>query len=190
MIGICKIPMSNVCNSQNSEFQCLEKPKLENSNVWNSQNSQFQCLEPPKFRIPMFGNAKIQNSIVWRSQIHNSNVWKRKSPEFQCFAEPKFRIPMFGKAKLHMRSSILTECLPPYIIEWIVVSFHIEEHNRNNRVAQSCSLSNFSPEKRSDHLTTRETAYYILFSAKNRYINKTHTCVHKVELKTLCINFV
>ena len=30
--------------------------------------------------------------------------------------------------------------------------------------------------KRSDHLATRETAYYILFSAKTRiYINKTHT---------------
>ena len=30
--------------------------------------------------------------------------------------------------------------------------------------------------KRSDHLAMRETAYYILFSAKTRiYINKTHT---------------
>ena len=30
--------------------------------------------------------------------------------------------------------------------------------------------------KRSDHLATRETAYYILFGAKTRiYINKTHT---------------
>ena len=112
----------------------------------------------------MFGNAKIQNSIVWRSQ----------NSQFRCLEKEKSRIPMFGKAKLHMRSSILTKCLPPYIIEWIVVSFHIEEHNRNNRVAQTCPLSNFSPEKRSDHLATRETADYFLFSGKNRYINKTH----------------
>ena len=82
-----------------------------------------------------------------------------------------------------MRSSILIKCFPQYIIKWIVVSFHIEEHNRNNRVAYTCPLSNFSlvfgpsieknTNKRSDHLATRETAYYVLFSAKNLYINKT-----------------
>ena len=26
-------------------------------------------------------------------------------------------------------------CLPPYIIQWIVVSIHLEEHNRHNRLA-------------------------------------------------------
>ena len=28
------------------------------------------------------------------------------------------------------------KCVPPDIIKWIVVSFHIEEHNRNNRLAR------------------------------------------------------
>ena len=30
-------------------------------------------FEMPKYRFPMFGNAKI----------HNSNVWKWQNPEFQ-----------------------------------------------------------------------------------------------------------
>ena len=37
----------------------------------------------------MFGEAKVQNS----------NVWKSQKPEFQCLEKPKFRIPVFGKAK-------------------------------------------------------------------------------------------
>ena len=43
------------------------KAKNQNSNVWKGQNSEFQCLEKPKTRIPMFGKAKIQNSSVWKS---------------------------------------------------------------------------------------------------------------------------
>ena len=35
-----------------------------------------------------------------------------------------------------------------------------------------------------------ETASYILFSAKNSYINKTNTHIHKVEVKSLYFNFV
>ena len=27
------------------------------------------------------------------------------------------------------------KCVPPYIIKWIVVSFHMKEHNRHNRLA-------------------------------------------------------
>ena len=42
--------------------------KVQNSNVWKNQNSEFQCLEKPKFRIPMFGKPKNQNSNVWKSQ--------------------------------------------------------------------------------------------------------------------------
>ena len=34
-----------------------------------------------------------------------------------------------------MRSSILIKWLPPYLMKWIVVSFLLEEHNRNNRLA-------------------------------------------------------
>ena len=67
-----------------------------------------------------------------------------------------------------MRSSILIKCLPPYIMKWIVVSFLLEEHNRNNRLTSTCPWSNLSPvfgpsikkenrNKRSDHLATRET---------------------------------
>ena len=64
MFGIVKIPNSILWKSQNSEFQCLEKPKIKNSNDWNRQNSYFQCLEMPKLRIPVFGKAKIHNSNV------------------------------------------------------------------------------------------------------------------------------
>ena len=71
------------------------------------------------------------------------------------------------------------EGLPPYIIKWIVVSFHMEKHNRNNRLAQACPLSTLSPvfgssikkkntNKRSDHLAMRETVHFILFSAKTQ----------------------
>ena len=31
-----------------------------------AQTREFQCLEQPKFAIPMFGNAKIKNSNVWK----------------------------------------------------------------------------------------------------------------------------
>ena len=27
------------------------------------------------------------------------------------------------------------KCVPPYINKWIAVSFHVEEHNRNNKLA-------------------------------------------------------
>ena len=73
MFGNAKIKNSSVWKSQNSQFQCLEKPKIKNFIDWNRQNSYFQCLEMRKFRIPMFGKAKI----------HDSNVWRRKRLEFQ-----------------------------------------------------------------------------------------------------------
>ena len=55
-----------------------------------------------------------------------------------------------------------------------------EYYNRHNRLSLACPVSNLSPvfgpsikrNKRSDHLATRETASYILFSAKTQiYIN-------------------
>ena len=39
-------------------------------------------------------------------------------------------------------SSISNKCLPSYLIKWIVVSFHMEDHNRSNRLASACQLSN------------------------------------------------
>ena len=44
-----------------------------------------------------------------------------------------------------MRSSILIKCVPPYIMKWTVVSFLLEEHNRHNKLALACPLSNLSP---------------------------------------------
>ena len=65
-----------------TEFHCLEMTK-----------SRTQCLVNPKFRILMFGNEKIQNFNVWKSQnsefqlmygkakIQSSNVWKSQNQE-------------------------------------------------------------------------------------------------------------
>ena len=47
-------------------------------------------METPKSRIPMFGKAKIQNFIVWKSQ----------NSQFQCLEKKKSRIPIFGSAKI------------------------------------------------------------------------------------------
>ena len=51
----------------------FEKATIQNSNVWDSQNPGFYCLEKPryripksgktKYRIPMFGTTKIQNFL-------------------------------------------------------------------------------------------------------------------------------
>ena len=106
-----------------------------------------------------------------------------------------------------------------------------EYYNRHNRLASACRWSNLSSVFRpstkwkigireSDYLATRETASYILFSAKTQtykqntyrkwswkifvsikftssylalklgYMNKTHAHIHKVELKILNFNFV
>ena len=78
------------------------------------------------------------------------------------------------------------EGLPPYIIKWIVVSFHMEKHNRNNRLAQACPLSTLSPvfgpsikkkirirEAITQQREKRLTLSYL--ALKLRYINKTHT---------------
>ena len=78
------------------------------------QKLQFQSLERPNFsipatfRIPIFRNAKIYNSSVWKSQNLQFQCLKSQNSEFRCFAKsklqnsndskkPKFRILMFGK---------------------------------------------------------------------------------------------
>ena len=60
--------------------------------------------------------------------------------------KPRWWIP-FGFPLLICMCLIpyLIKCLPPYIMKWIVVSFLLEEHNRNNRFASACPLSNLSP---------------------------------------------
>ena len=85
-----------------------------------------------------------------------------------------------------MCSSILIKCLPPYIITWIVVSFYTQEHNRHNRLAWTCPVSNFNLVgrnvysnvriKRSDHLATREMPYVFYWALKKSDIaTKPHT---------------
>ena len=48
MFEKAKIHYSNLWKSQSSQLQCLRKLKLKNSNVCNSQNSHFQFLEKAK----------------------------------------------------------------------------------------------------------------------------------------------
>ena len=67
-----------------------------------------------------------------------------------------------------------------------------EYYNRHNRLSLACPVSNLSPvfgpsikrNKRSDHLATRETASYILFSAKTQ-IYKQNTCAQSGVEKSL-----
>ena len=57
----------------------FEKATIQNSNVWESQNPGFYCLEKPryripksgktKYRIPMFGTTKIQNFCNFTCEI-------------------------------------------------------------------------------------------------------------------------
>ena len=42
-------------------------------------------------------------------------------------------------------SSIRNKCLPPYLIKWIAVSFLLEKHNGNIRLASACPGS-FNPD--------------------------------------------
>ena len=44
------------------------KAKIHNFSFWKTQNSEFQCLEKPYFTFLMFGKANFQNSIVWKRQ--------------------------------------------------------------------------------------------------------------------------
>ena len=46
-IPMFKKAKTEVSKSQNPDFQCLEKPKINNSHVRNSRGSHFQCLEKP-----------------------------------------------------------------------------------------------------------------------------------------------
>ena len=62
--------------------------KLHISNVGNSQNSQFQCLETPKFTIAMLGKGKVQNSMFGIAKIPNSNVWKSQNSLFHFLEKP------------------------------------------------------------------------------------------------------
>ena len=72
MFGKGKVQNSNVLLSQNSEFQCLEKPNFTIPVFRKAQTREFECLEWPKFTIPMFGLAKIRNSNVWKRQKSQS----------------------------------------------------------------------------------------------------------------------
>ena len=67
-IPMFKKAKTEVSKSQNPDFQCLEKPKINNSHVRNSRGSHFQCLEKPNFTISVFGIAKIRNSNAWNSE--------------------------------------------------------------------------------------------------------------------------
>ena len=70
-----------------------------------------------------------------------------------------------------------------------------EYYNRHNRLASAGPLSNLSPvfgpsikrNKSSDHLATRETASYVLFSAKTQIYKLEQ--IQKVELKSLYFQF-
>ena len=62
-----------------SRITMFEKATIQNSNVWESQNPVFYCLEKPryripksgktKYRIPMFGTTKIQNFCNFTCEI-------------------------------------------------------------------------------------------------------------------------
>ena len=62
-----------------SRITMFEKATIQNSNVWESQNPGFYCLEKPryripksgktKYRIPMFGTTKIQNFCNFTCEI-------------------------------------------------------------------------------------------------------------------------
>ena len=61
----------------------LGKAKFLNSNVCERQNTEFQCLEKPKSKIPRFGKAKTLNSNVWKSQSIKLPMLKKKQyPQF------------------------------------------------------------------------------------------------------------
>ena len=62
---------------------------------------EFQFLSWAKFATPMFGNAKIHNSNVWKRKSPEFQFWNCQNSEFQCLKKPKFTIPIFGKAKVH-----------------------------------------------------------------------------------------
>ena len=81
---------------------------------------------------------------------------------------------------------ITKKCLPPYIMKRIVISFLLEEHNKNNRLASACPSSNLSPVFgpsieskigiREAITQQREKRLPISYLAlKLRHINKTHT---------------
>ena len=54
-----------------------------------------------KFAFPMFEKAKIQNSIVWKSQNSQFQSLEKEKSRIPIFGMPKFLIPMFGKVKIH-----------------------------------------------------------------------------------------
>ena len=60
------------------------------------QKLQFQSLEKPNFSIP----ATFRIPIFRNAKIYNSSVWKSQNLQFQCLEKVQFTIPMFGKAKI------------------------------------------------------------------------------------------
>ena len=79
MFGKATIENLNARLRENREFQCLKK------NEW-----RFPKVEKPKSRLPMFRQANIKNS----------NVWKSGKREFQYLENHKSRIPWFRKVKI------------------------------------------------------------------------------------------
>ena len=63
----------------------LGKAKFLNSNVCERQNTEFQCLEKPKSKIPGFGKAKTLNSNVWKSQSIKLPMLKKKTIPTTCW---------------------------------------------------------------------------------------------------------
>ena len=55
MFGEVTIPMFGEVS-----FPMFGKGKVQNSSVLLSQNSEFQCLEKPNFTIPMFRKAQTR----------------------------------------------------------------------------------------------------------------------------------
>ena len=80
-----------------------------------------------------------------------------------------------------MRAFLHTnKCLLQYLMSVSLIQYNY----RNNRLAYTCRVSNFSPiwtsmkkvgRRGANHLATRETAYVFYLALKIGYINKTHT---------------
>ena len=47
----------------------FEKATIQNSNVWESQNPGFYCLEKPRYRIPKSGKTKYRIPMFERPKF-------------------------------------------------------------------------------------------------------------------------
>ena len=116
------------------------KAKFLNSNVCERQNTEFQCLVKLKSRIPRFGKAKALDSNLWKAKTLNYNVRKNQSikllnvkrknkihnllerqniesqclksqnTEFHCLEEPKHWIPFFNPLSLKSDQHQISPC--------------------------------------------------------------------------------